>query len=315
MARPTILDIAKHNGTDSIVGLIDETTKAHPEVREIAARTVEGLNYRTKVRTGLFDGSTFRLANEGITVGKGQYENRLVETYIVNPRWEADKAVADAHEDGADVFMDEEGESMVEKAMVDMARQFYYGATSNGNAKGYPGLLQAYDATNMVVDAGGTTASTGSSVWLIKTGTKDVQWVFGRNGEMMMPERREETIYDSNDLPLPGYVQDLLIRPGLQVGSVRGIVRIKKITADSGKTLTDALLASAIGKFEAGIRPDMILMSRRSLTQLQASRTVTLMGVGTTAPDQAIIAPRPVAYGSIPIFETDAILDTESLTL
>jgi hypothetical protein len=128
-----------------------------------------------------------------------------------------------------------------------------------------------------VVDAGGTTASTGSSVWLVKFGPKHVQWVWGQDGALLVPDPRIETIYDASSNPLTGYVQDMLARPGLQVGSIRSSVRIKKLTADSGKGLTDAVISLALAKFEVGVVPDVILMSRRSRQQLQASRTVTIM--------------------------------------
>lgn len=314
MARMTLMDIAIRNGSDGVAGLIDETTKAHPEVRMGPARTIEGLNYKTLVRTSGFNGSTFRSANEGATVGKGTYENRLVETFILNPRWEVDKAVADSDERGATTLIADEAQAMTEKAMVDLAAQFYYGTntTYGGNAKGFPGLIDAYDSTNMVVDAAGTTATTGSSVWLVKWGPKDVTWVWGKNGELSMPDVRTETIYDASNNPLDGYVQSLLARPGLQVGSLRSVVRIKKITADSGKTLTDSLLNQALGKFEIGVVPDVIFMTRRSLQQLQASRTAT-NPTGSPAPFPTEVA--GIAGQNIPIVLTDAISNVESLSL
>jgi hypothetical protein len=319
MPRLTLLDIAKANGSDAVAGLIDETVKAHPELTVATARTIEGINYKTLVRTSKFDGSTFRSPNEGATVGKATYENRLVETFILNPRWEADKAVADSYEDGASAYIAMEAESMVEKAMVDICAQFYYGTntTYGGNAKGFPGVIDAYDSTNNVVDAGGTTADTGSSVWLVKFGPKGVQWVWGKGGELLVPEPRIETIYDGSSNPLTGYVQDLLARPGLQVGSVRSAVRIKKLTADSGKGLTDSLIVDALAKFEVGIVPDAIFMSRRSRAQLQKSRSVTIFsGAGSKADGKTEnVGQVPTESQGIPIYVTDAIKDTEALTL
>lgn len=315
--RQTLADIALANGSDMVTGLIDETTKAHPEIALLPARTIQGLNYKTLVRTGLPSGSTFRNANEGITVGKATYINRLVETYVFNPRWEADKAVADRYEDGAEAFIAMEAEAQVEYAMKTLASQFYYGAGTGGNSKGFPGLIDAYDATNNVVDAGGTTATTGSSVWLVKFGSKDVQWVWGNNGSLAVDPVRTETLYDGSSLPFTGYIQELLAYPGLQVGSVRSLVRIKKLTADSGKGLTDSVIADALAKFEAGVVPDAMFMSRRSRTQLQKSRSVTIFsgngGKATSAMEN--VAPLPTEAFGIPIYVTDAILDTESLTL
>lgn len=307
MSRTTLLDIAKANGSDQIVGLIDETTKAYPEVRNGQARTIKGLNFKTLVRTVLPTVS-YRGANEGTDATKGSYENRLVECFIMNPRIEVDKAVADAYEDGANAWMALEAEGVIQAAFGTVAKQFYYGAASgNGDSKGGPGLIDSYDSTNMVVDAGGTTATTGSSVWAVKWGGTFVQWVYGNNGELVMGDVREETIYDTNSKPLDGYVQSLLARPGVQVGNLKCVGRIKKLTADSGKGLTDALIGSLLAKFPAGIVPDVLLMTKRSQEQLRASRTATN---ATGAP-----APLPMDAFGIPIGVTDGILNTEALTL
>ena len=97
----TLLDIAKRNSADSAVGLIDEAiTGFMPEIKFGAARSINGLNYKTLVRTEL-PSVAFRNANEGSTESKGKTVQRLVETYIMNPQWTADKAVADRSEDGA----------------------------------------------------------------------------------------------------------------------------------------------------------------------------------------------------------------------
>lgn len=308
MGMPTLLDIAKANGSDAVVGLIDETSKAHPEITMGFARTIKGLNYKTLIRTGL-PTVKFRSANEGAEVHKGVYENRLIETYIFNPRWECDKAVADGHEDGASAFIAMEAEGIMEAAWQHLSAQFYYGKLSTGgnDSKGFPGLLEVYDSTNMVVDAGGTTANTGSSVWAVKFGPRHIQWVYGMNGSLDLSDVTEARVLDANSNPYTAYVQELLARPGLQVGSVRSCARIKKLTEDTGKGLTDTLLAKLLTKFPVGVVPDAFLMTRRSLEQLRASRTATNE---TGKP-----APVPADAFSIPIWPTDAIKDTESLTL
>lgn len=308
MARPTLLDIAKANGSDAVAGLIEEATKAHPELTLGEARTIRGLNYKTLVRTGN-PSVSFRNANEGVTATKGTYENRLVETYILNPRFEADKAVADKYEDGWQAYLSLEALGIMEAAMALLGKQFYYGAntTYGGDAKGFPGLIDAHDSTNMVVDAGGTTANTGTSVWAVKFGPKDVIWVYGNDGALELEDVRTETLYDSNSAPFTGYVQELLAYPGLQVGSLRSVGRIKKATEDAGKGVTDDLIAKLLEKFEVGIVPDVLLMNRRSLRQLRASRTATN---STGAP-----APFPTEAFGIPIALSDSIASTEALTL
>jgi hypothetical protein len=306
MAVTTLLDIAKANGSDAAVGLVEEVLNAFPEVRLGAARTIKGLNFKTLVRTAL-PTAGFRNANEGVSPGKSTLENRLVECFILNPRWECDKAVADSYEDGASAYIAMEADGQVRASMITLGGQFYYGSGSGGDAKGHPGLIQAYDATGMVVDAGGTTASTGSSVWAVRFGPQAVQWVYGNNGQLAVSDVAEQRVLDSNNAPYTAYCQELLARPGLQVASKYAVGRIKKLTADSGKGLTDALIAQLLSKFPVGHKPDYLLMSRRSLMQLQASRTATN---ATGAP-----APFPTEAFGVPIVPTDSILDTEALTL
>jgi hypothetical protein len=65
MALPTLLDIAKANGSDAVVGLVDEAVSAHPELTRGFARTIQGIQYKTLVRTGVPTGGSFRAANAG----------------------------------------------------------------------------------------------------------------------------------------------------------------------------------------------------------------------------------------------------------
>lgn len=301
----TLLDIAKANGSDAVAGLIDEVSKAHPEVTRGFARTIKGIMYKTLVRVGL-PAVSFRDANQGQDPTKAAYENRTVETFIMNPRWQADKAVADRYEDGAPAYIALEAQAHMEAAMVTLAKQFYYGRAT-GDAKGHPGLIDTLDTTNMVVDAGGTTANTASSVWAVKFGPKDVAWVWGNDGALDASELDERDAEDVDGKKFTAYHQELLAYPGVQVGSIRSIGRIKKLTEDVGKGLTDTLIAKLLSKFQVGVVPDVLFMTRRSLEQLRSSRTATT-ATGTPAPI-------PAEAFNIPIAVTDAILDTESLTL
>lgn len=313
MSRATLLDIAKRNGSDPVAGLIDETVRSHPELIFVPARTIRGQQYKTLVRTTL-PTVDFRNANEGVASTKSVYENRLVETYILNPRWECDKAVADRSEDGPEAFIYDEALGQLEAGMQRICKNFFYGrnTTYGGGAKGFPGLLDSYDSTNMVVDAGGTTATTGSSCWAVKFGRKDVTWVWGQNGELEMADPRIESVLDASNNPFTAYVQELLAYPGMQVGSTYSIGRIKKLTADSGKGLTDDLIALLMAKFPVGMQPDILFCSRRSLAQLQASRTAyNPTGAAAAWPSTV----ETMDGRMVPIRATEAISDVEALTL
>lgn len=303
MPMPTLLDLVKKNGSDAEIGLVDETTREIPEITIVPARDIKGQNFKTRVRTGL-PSVSFRYANEGVTATKGTVENRLIETFLLNPRWECDKAVADIDEDGPESFIAEEGIAMTTAAWQSAASQFYYGV--NTDAKGFPGLLAALDAA-MVVDAGGTTASTGSSLWAIRFGRLDVEWVWGLGAKLELSDVMTARITDANGKPFTAYVQEMLGRPGLKVAHKYSIGRIKKLTEDSGKGLTDLLINKLREKFPAGREPHAYFASKRSIRQLRDSRTATN---ATGAP-----APWPTEVDGIPLYPTEAIINTEALTL
>ncbi len=323
MAVLTLIDIVKMNESDPVVGLIDETVKVHPEIALLESRTIRGIAYKALVRKTLGNPATaggamkgsFRSANAGTVPVKAVYENKLFECFILNPLLQMDMAVAAAHEDGPEAAFALEASGAMEGEWQGLANQFYYGTDATyGNANGCPGLLQQYDATNRVIDATGTTESTCSSVWLVRSAPQWTTWIWGQNGNMNFRQPQIIRVVDPNDSTkfFDAMASGLLARPGLQVGQQRGVVRIKKLTGDTGKGLTDSLLQQALALFPAGLGPNHIFMSQRSGSQLQRSRTATNP---TGAP-----APYPREYEGldgqpIPLHITEAIVNTETIAL
>lgn len=304
----TLLDIAKLNGSDKVVGLIEEALVLAPEVSLFPARTIRGTSYKTVVRSAL-PTTQFRNANEGVASSKSTFVNRLVETFILDAQIKVDKAVADAYEDGPAALQAIEAAGVVGSALKLLGSQIWYGVGTGGDAKGFPGAIGVHDTTNMVVDAGGTTAGTGSSVWGVKFGPQYAQMVLGNNGSLQLSDWMTQQVTDANSNLYTAYCSALTAYPGLQVGNIYSVGRIKKLTEDSGKGLTDALIASLLQKFQTnlGMFPDVLFMTPRSLYQLRASRTATTPG-GTPAPI-------PTEVFGVPIQVTNQILNTEALTL
>ena len=300
---PTLLDIAVMNGSDGVAGLIEEATEAHPELTIGYARTISGINYKTLVRTAN-PTVAFRNANEGTATDKGVYENRLVETFILDPQWQVDQAVADRHEDGAAALIALEASAILEGAMQTLASQFYYGTDSD--SKGFPGLVSAYDSSNMQVKAGGSTADSQSSCWGVRFGAKDVGWVWGNGGQLEVSDATLERVLDGSSNPYWAYCQHLTAYPGLQVCSVNSAGRICNINEDDdSKPLTDAYIADLLALFPVGKLPSVLFMNRKVLAGLRGSRTATNP---TGAP-----APFPTEAFGIPIYVTDAITNTEAV--
>jgi hypothetical protein len=303
MALPTLLDIIKQNNADPVVGIVEEVCPFIPEMSIIPARPIKGINFYGLVRTAL-PSAAFRSANEGVTPSKSTTELRLIETFFLNPVWKCDKMVADADEGGAMQYIFNEGVALTTAAMLTVATQIYYGRATPGDAKGFPGLINTVDST-LVVDATGSTAVTGSSVWALKFGPQATSLVVGNNGQLALSDIRIGDIIDPNDSTktLTGYIQEIASRIGFQQLSKYAAGQIKNLTAQAGHTLTDSLLSQLYELFPVGWKPDVFAMTRRSQGQLQRSRTATTQ--------TGAEADLPTSWQGIPFMITDAITNTE----
>jgi len=317
MARLTLLDVAKAQGADKEVGLIEEVLTSAPEAMIFPFRTIKGTSFPTVTRTA-FPNVGFRLANAGVTATKSSFVRKIVEAYIFGGRVEADKAVAMAWEDGVDQYEMIEALGVFRQSLIKLGSQIWYGTSTD--ASGFPGIKASLPYTagiadGSVINAAGTTATTASSVYAVKFGIQDVTLVGGMGGVPRLSDFRDETIYDASTNPLPGRVADLVGWIGLQIGNINCVRRIANLTADSGKGLTGSLLAQLVNSFPIGYRPDAIFMSRRSRLQYQQSMTVVLNGGATGNPNggQSTVAPLPTAYDDIPIIATDSILNTDAI--
>ena len=312
MPQANLLDIAKLNGSDTIVGLIEETLTYAPEVQIMPARTIRGTSYKIASRVS-YPGVGFRAANEGSTPTKSEFENQLIECYILSGAVQADLAVARAYEDGEQAWKDIESVGVMRQAMIELGSQVIYGTTAD--AKGFPGLQAIHTAFNsgLVVDAGGTTGGTASSVYGINTDTQGVQLVFGAGTTFELGEWRIENVGTSS--VYPAHVANLTAWVGMQVGSKYSVGRLKDATADSGAGVTDAKLAELLSKYPVGYRPNYWLMNRRSAFQLQSSRSSSVIYSGVKSSSGAeVFAPLPSESNGIPIVITDSIANDEALT-
>jgi hypothetical protein len=322
MALPNLLDLAKLKGHDKVVGLLEEVETSAPEVFAIPARTIRGTNYKIAARSA-YPSTGFRDANEGWDPGKSTYFNRLIECKIFGGVIQADKAVAQADEDGVEAFRSREARGVTASAIIDLGAQTINGTSTD--SKGFPGLGELYAALKtertalglaaIEVDADGSTASTGSKVYMIRTGDQGVQYVFGGGNVFDLAPWTEQQV-TLNSKQMPAYVSDLTGWVGLQAASISSIGRIFDLTADNGKTLTDAKLWDLWHKFPMSMKPNLILMSRRSSQQLQSSRTVVINANGNQRGGNNVEnVPSPATdFAGIPIVVTDSIGITDALT-
>ncbi len=248
-------------------------------------------------------------------IGAGRDHSTFTQTLVtatlalMDASFHVDKAYADAHKDGVDVVMEKAGMEHLKAAFSSAEKQLIYGTGALGDSTGFAGLVQntAIDAVAdaMVVNAGSAVANQTSSVYLLRTDDSNVALVAGLNaaGNILdVGPRFEQMMPDSSGKFYPAYVSVIQAYLGLQYGSVLSVGRIANLGPTSN-SLTDTLIATAISKFPADRQPNLLVMSRRSLAQLRASRTAT-NATGTPAPF-------PVESFGVPIIVTDSVLDTE----
>jgi hypothetical protein len=144
MPRFTLLDIAKLNGADKEVGLIEEVLTSAPEVQAFPFRTIVGTSYPTVTRVSL-PNVGFRLANAGTTATKSEFSRNLVEAFIFGGRVEADRAVAMAYEDGMEAWEMIESLGTFRQSLIKLGSQIWYGI--GADSKGFPGIKTALPFT------------------------------------------------------------------------------------------------------------------------------------------------------------------------
>jgi len=267
----------------------------HKYINETGAPTV---GWRAENTGREFDHSTDTVVTETLT--------------IMDFSWGVDKAVADAwRRGGPEALIAREGARHLRAALYAYEVQLINGTVTQngGSASGFAGLCDeaTLDKTGdtMVTDAGGTTATTGSSVWLMNVGDLGVQAVYKGDGDPL--ELGETIVQDfcEADAHYPIYYTPACAWLGIQIGGAYTVGRICNLTEDAGCGLTDDLIYESLANFPADRNPNLIVMNRRSMRQLRDSRTATN---ATGAP-----APRPTEVDGIPIIVTDAISNVEAI--
>ncbi len=309
---PTLADLLTINGAGiSDIEVSDVLNKAPILAALAAAPASDGtLHKYTKETAAPVVG--FRAINSGIDNTTGTDELVTIALKILDASHTIDKAWALAYKKGMEAAVEREVKRHIRAALFMAEKQSIYG-TGNA-ADGFTGLADTLDNSDddMVVDAGGTTPGTGSSVWGFVTNADetDITVIGGNDGNLELGETTEQRVqvFDAEGAPagsFTGLYTSIIGWLGLQVGSKYSLGRICNITEDSGKGLTDALIAEFLAKFPSDKTPNFLGMSRRSRKQLQQSRTATN---ATGAP-----APFPTEAFGVPIITAESILNTETL--
>lgn len=250
----------------------------------------------------------FRAENAGRELDKSTDLRVEVTLKILDFSWAVDKATADYVERRSrEEKIAREGSRHVRAAMFKAEQQYING--TGADADGFLGFADVTDADaiadRMTVNAGGTTASTASSLWALRLGPDDISGVYNGDTPVSLGETVVQDFVDGSGLHYPAYYTPGCLWLAIQIGSKFSIGRVVNLTEDADSTLTDDMLYDLVSQFPTGRGPNLFLGSRRSLRQLRESRTATN---GTGAP-----APWPTAVDGIPIMTSEAVGDTDAL--
>ena len=307
MSRMTMLDLAKLNGNDVSIGIIEEGIKTCPEVANFPARQIAGTSYTTARRIGR-PSVGFRNPNAGVDASKSVFAKDLHEMFVLSGRVELDKAIVDG-EDSVNLRA-EETVAVGVSTLESIGAQVWYG--TKANASGFAGLQDLCGSSRVSLGDITGSATTKSSVYLVRYGfTNGVSFDLGKNSTINLSEFRAETLYDASNKPFPGYVADLSGWIGLSVKTLEAIWRIANVGTESAKVgLSDKIIAGALQNWR-GAAPDAIYMSRTAAFLLQCSRSYALSGNVKLPSNVAPFAPAPTESNSIPIVITDSLADDE----
>lgn len=251
----------------------------------------------------------FRAANDGRENKASADTLVTINLKILDASNAVDMALADGYRKGPEAYIARESRRHLKAAFAAAEAQLISGV--GADAAGFVGLCDATTidaiADAMVINATGSTASTGSSVIAIRSNDdgNDCTLITGNDGKIDIGESVVQRMEGATTGFFPAYFTPVTGWMGLQIGSAYSVGRICNLTAQAGKTLTDALISQLLALFPVGKEPNMLVMSRRSRQQLQASRTATN---ATGAP-----APIPMESFGVPIIVTDGMPNTQAI--
>lgn len=302
--RITSADILKMNNSEEIIGIIEEIIVTKPELDVLAACPVSKTFYNTLVRTAL-PPVAFRETNTGREEQKSTLTTSEVRCKFLDASWSMDKAVALECEWGVDAALTMEASGALESAFNVIAKQTWYGTSAD--AGGFIGISSLLGSLSnpRVLNVGGNTANSASSIYAVCTSPNQVAYAWGQNGVISSGSIESVRINDTADPKkiFWGYAQDVSAWVGLQIPTTSFIARACNIT--EAKPATDSTIAKLLQLFPAARKPNALFMSAKTLEQIRAARTAT----NETGRE----APYPTEIFGVPIYVSEAIVDTETI--
>ena len=320
-----LIDLVTNAGqVDVTKGIVEEAIKACPEMQFFDADTVAGTTVQTLSRVSL-PTVAFRNIGDPVSSSRSGYALRTATLKLLSGRVEITDAEVKANGlQSKDEQCVNEAIAVLTASFQHLAKQIWYG--TGADAKGFAGAAALVDAS-MTTKAGAGTSNQNTSIWFVGNGAKTkCGIVFSKNSGILAGNDVEfirgdvqikETITldggGEKDVVTgvePGWIGNLTSYAALLLSNKKSLARLCNVTTTTG--LNDDMLGDCIDVYKQmndGIAPDGIFMSYAARRMLRTSRNLTMQAKGLTVNSYA---PTPVDLDGIPIFATNAILDTEA---
>jgi len=352
---PTLLEIAQGRQIPLTAGIMEAAALDAPALAAFDARTATGNRFMALALTGIPTASGFKNYGEGATHASAnlavrEFEAKLAVAkvkveQISAARWDAEHAASGT------TYFDLQVMARMASEMRHLERTIFYGTVQD--AKGFPGLKQLTpftssnvleltespedeDFVRTVIDAGGSTSTTASSVYSVIHGPLDCQLVVCNDGggELFhMSEPRLQDFAPDSDLPdatleymvaqIQGHfgvaVSGMNQTPNDVVPTQYSVRRLANVTMQDNCKLTGAMMDLLSDSHGDGRRPSAFYMSKRSGRQLAVDGGATevfvsLGGGGDARNTTTRKQPKaPLEWDNTPIIYTSAIKNVDAL--
>ena len=304
----TLLDLAIESGSDQAVLLAKESIKLKPFLLQMPWVPVTGGVFKTS--SGIVPSVVTGGINQGYGTIEGNFTPKEFKTANYPARSSVDIRLADKDARGVNAYRSAQDLLIYEGVLNSFSDDIFY-ANQNVNVNEYFGLSRYMNGYNGqdVVNGGGTTASSQTSIYFVKWGEKGVSGIYDASGSVMPTvSNREIQIVDAPDGngQMDAYVTNFNWDAGIKVNEA-GIGRICNIENSGDISLANM---STVKRFiKNGV--DAIFCTRSGATYLDALSQNTLQ---TRVLDSELKV-EVETFAGVPIFVDDSISDTEELVV
>jgi hypothetical protein len=352
---PTLLEIAQGRQTPLTAGIMQAAATESPALAAFDARTTTGTHFMALALTGLPTASGFKDYGQGASHASASLAVREFEAKLAVAKVKVEQITAarwdQEHAASGTTYFDLQVMARMASEMRHLERTIFYGTAQD--AKGFQGLKQLtpFVSTNVlelnenpededfvrtVLDAGGSTSSTASSVYSVIHGELDCQLVVCNDGGGELFRMTEPRLQDfapdpnSPDDTLEYLVSQISGHFGVAVAGMNqtpndvvptqySVRRLANVTLQDNCKLTGAMMDLLSDAHGDGRRPSAFYMSKRSGRQLAIDGGATevfvsLGGGGDARNTTTRKQPKaPMEWDSTPIIYTSAIKNNDAI--